>query len=68
MTHVLKQYFIDNEIVAAQFCREIGITTTHLQHIYHHKRYPSRELCQKIYEHTEGDVHPMDLLDIQEKE
>jgi len=67
MQHIIKDYLSDNNITAVEFCKAVGIDTSYLQRIYHRKRYPSRELCQRIYEYTAGAIHPMDLLEIEEK-
>ena len=67
MDHIIKDYLKSNGITAISFCEDIGIDTSHLQRIYQRERYPSRELCQRIYEYTAGEVHPMDLLEIGEK-
>ena len=67
MQHIIKDFLKENNLTGVEFCRQVGITTSYLQRIYHRKRYPSRELCQRIYEFTAGEIHPMDLLEIEKK-
>jgi transcriptional regulator with XRE-family HTH domain len=64
MGHIIKEYLKKNRLTAVQFCKDVGLSNTHLQHIYNRKRYPSRELCQRIYQYTDGYVTVKDLLNI----
>ena len=67
MDHIIKDYLKANGITAKDFCKAMGMDTSHLQRIYHRKRYPSRELCAKIYRYTAGQIHPADLLEFEDK-
>lgn len=68
MDHIIKDYLKSNGITAVEFCKDMGISVAHLQRIYNRHRYPSRELCQRIYQYTAGAIHPMDLLEIEENQ
>ena len=68
MEHIIKDYLKDNKITLVEFCKAVDVTTTCIQLIYSRKRYPSRELCQRIYQYTAGAIHPMDLLEIEENQ
>lgn len=63
MDHIIKDYLRENDISAVDFCKKVGMDTSHLQRIYNRKRYPSRALAKRIYHFTVGEIHPNDILD-----
>jgi transcriptional regulator with XRE-family HTH domain len=66
MTHVLKSWLLSNKISGSEFCRQIGIHRSMLTYIFQGKRSPSKALCLKIYEFTNGEIDPIDLLKMQQ--
>ena len=65
MVHALKSYIQRNQVPIQEICSDLGITDPHLYYIMNGKRYPSRDLCLKIYNYTKGEITPMDLLDME---
>ena len=66
MEHIIKDYLVANGMSGVHFCKKVGISESYLRLIYHRDRYPSRQLCQRIYHFTGGKIHPVQLLEVGE--